>query len=366
MYHNGIGFSLVLLLVLVACQPIALTPTSDAMPTEDAKSTIEARIEQFTPIPTAEIALTPTPTIPPTATPSLTPTFTATLAASATWTPQPTVAPTVELVMPTVPPTATIGVPVTLRRVDHYRLRRPIERSDALVDYGDKTYPYGGTQFGAREVHLGLDFFNVRFTPILAAADGTVIFADMDINTLIGSAADYYGKAVIIQHNFNSPEGLPVFTLYGHVQDILVSAGQSVREGEIIATVGDAGVAIGPHLHFEVRVGDAFDYRTTRNPDLWIRPYPGFGTLAGRVASASGIDITGLTILVRDPQRTRETYTYGGDRVNSNPAWEENFTLADLPAGTYEVFVSTNGRSLFRETIAIRDGDTTWIAIAID
>ncbi len=353
---------------LAACQPVMLIPTATALPTEDTKSTVEARIEQFTPIPTVEIALTPTPSITPTTLPTATPTVTATIEPTATWTTAPTLTSTVmaEVVQATLPPTATIGVPVTLRRVDHYRLRRPIERSDTLVDYGDKTYPYGGTQFGAREVHLGLDFFNARFTPILAAADGVVLFADSDITTLVGPAANYYGKAIIIQHNFNSPEGLPVFTLYGHVQEILVSAGQSVKEGELIATVGDAGVAIGPHLHFEVRVGDGFDYRMTRNPDLWIRPYPGFGTLAGQVASASGANMAGITILVRDTQRTRETYTYGGDRVSSNPAWEENFTLADLPVGTYEVIVSTNGRSLFREAISIRDGDTTWIEITLE
>lgn len=358
----------VFLLWLTACQPSS-TPTLATTPTVDPKGTVAARLQQFTPIPTAEILFTPTQTLTLTSMPSATPPLTHPFEPSAAWTmpPELTHTPAAEIAVATSPPTATMGVPVTLRRVDHYRFRRPIERSDTLVDYGDKTYPYGGTQFGARDVHLGLDFFNVRHTPILAAADGQVIFADLDIDTLLGPTADYYGKAIVIQHNFTSPEGLPVFTLYGHLQEILVTAGQHVTEGETIATVGDAGVAIGPHLHFEVRVGDAFNYRTTRNPDLWIRPYPGFGTLAGRVTSTIGADIQGITILVRDTQRTRETYTYSGDRVNSNPAWDENFTLADLPAGGYDVIVSTSsGRSLFREAVTIRDGKTTWIDVPLE
>ena len=56
-------------------------------------------------------------------------------------------------------------------------------------------------------------------------------------------------------------------TFYGHIQFILIKAGDKVLQGQIIATVGDSGVVTGPHLHFEVRKG------TTRlDPSLYILP----------------------------------------------------------------------------------------------
>ena len=53
---------------------------------------------------------------------------------------------------------------------------------------------------------------------------------------------------------FLSPEGLPVFTLYGHMKSTNVQTGQSVEAGDVIGFVGATGVAFGPHLHFEVLV----------------------------------------------------------------------------------------------------------------
>ena len=63
---------------------------------------------------------------------------------------------------------------------------------------------------------------------------------------------------------------------------VLVSVGQQVKAGQPIALVGGLGVAIGPHLHLEVRLGGS-TYYDTRNPDLWVRPDPGYGVIAGRV-----------------------------------------------------------------------------------
>lgn len=340
------------MMMAAACQTEVSTPLPPSpTPTED----LAALAANFTPIPTVVLVTnTPLPTNTAMETPFPQDTATAIppTEISATDTPLPSAT--------TAPTEITV-----LEQVDHYWFARPIAQEGDNVHWVDRTYPYGGTQFGAREVHLGVEFVNSRFTSVYAVADGTILFADQDNAIQFGSERDYYGNVVVIEHSRLSPEGLPLYTLYGHLQDIRVEEGQPIAAGELIGRVGDSGVAIGPHLHFEVRVGDVYDYHNTRNPDLWIQPYPNYGTLAGRVTGAD--NPYGIVLQVRSDQIQRETYTYGGDRANSDPAWNENFTLGDLPAGNYEVYVSNdNGRNLFREDITIVAGQTNWLTIDLD
>jgi hypothetical protein len=238
---------------------------------------------------------------------------------------------------------------------------------EGRADWVDRSYPYGGTQFGQREVHLGVEFFNPRFTPVLASAEGVVFYAGDDSQVAIGPKTNYYGKLVIIRHNAFSAEGLPIFTLYGHLQEAVVETGQPVLTGQFIGRVGDSGIAEGPHLHFEVRVGDPLDYLSTRNPELYLKPYRGFGLLVGRVQSRSGAAVEGRVVLVRSATLRREAYVYGGPRANSDPAWGENFTLGDLPANTYEVIVSErSGRILARQTVTLEAGRAAWVELEIE
>lgn len=340
---------------LIACQ----TDDDSLSPTIAPKETLSLAV--FTPIPTVNIL----PTNTKTPTPTLTPT--ATVSPSATAPPSPT---------PTeVIPTATLfdersgvvgtSAPLILRQ-DHYLLARPIARSDFLVDWVDRTYPYGGTQFGAREVHLGVEFVNPRFTPVLAAADGVVYYAGDDSQNQFGPSLDYYGLLVIIEHPLLIVDGAPLYTLYGHLQSVSVEAGQRVERGDRVGQIGDSGIAIGPHLHFEVRVQDPTDWRNTRNPELWLAPYPGFGTLAGRVRDSQGNYLTDVVLLVRGDAISREAYTYGGSEVNRDPVWDENFTLGDLPEGQYTVIISTaQGKLRFSDAVTIQAGQTTWLDIQL-
>ncbi|MDQ7027642.1 MAG: peptidoglycan DD-metalloendopeptidase family protein [Anaerolineae bacterium] len=337
---------------LSACQTTTLEPTITLTATDD----IVALSLSFTPIPTVALA---SPTSVPTATESHTPQPTLILpTVTDTMTPIPTVTDTpTETALPTITP--------TLAQVDHYWLQRPIAQEDGNTHWLDRTYPYGGTQFGTREVHLGVEFANSRFTPVFSAAEGRVVFAGVDTAILFGPRRDYYGNLVVIEHPFQSPDGLPVYTLYAHMQDVAVSEGQVLLAGQRVGRVGDSGIAVGPHLHFEVRVGDVYDYRNTLNPDLWIQPYRGFGTLAGLVSDIDNPN--GVVLQVRSDRVQRETYTYGSNRVNADSAWRENFTLGDLPAGQYEVIVNSgNGRNLFRETVSIIGGQTTFINVNLN
>lgn len=368
-------FVLALILGLASCQT-AERPTPFALTVAPPQPVAQ---QVFTPVPTADLSTwTPTPTLTPTITPSPTPTVTATptqtLTATATATPTATGTATATIVIGTLPTQAqaTGESPPTwtpppddpaTRLNDHYRLSRPI--ADSGVNWVDRTYPYGSTAGGRLQVHHGVEFVNPRGTPVLAAADGVVVHAGNDASALYGPYTSYYGNLVVIQHDFTAPEGLPVFTLYGHLDRVEVETGQRVSQGNSIGKVGDSGIAQGPHLHFEVRVGSPFDFSATRNPELWIRPYFKFGTLAGRVVDAGGAVLRDVTIQVRSTDIQRYAFSYADDSVNSDPAFGENFVLGDLPANYYEVSVTDNGRVRFRETIYVYPNRTTWIEVQL-
>lgn len=107
--------------------------------------------------------------------------------------------------------------------------------------------PVSGTvwsRFGSNDsvrshTHTGLDIAAPKGTPIKAAAAGKVTYA--------GNAGDGYGNYVVISH------GNGVQTVYAHCSKLLVSKGQQVSQGEVIAKVGSTGNSTGNHLHLEVR-----------------------------------------------------------------------------------------------------------------
>jgi murein DD-endopeptidase MepM/ murein hydrolase activator NlpD len=87
--------------------------------------------------------------------------------------------------------------------------------------------------------HWGLDLANRKGTPILAAADGVVIYT--------GKGFRGYGKLVVIEHNDEWA------TLYAHLDRIHVREGQKITRGDKLGAMGRTGRASGVHLHFEIR-----------------------------------------------------------------------------------------------------------------
>lgn len=321
---------------------------------------IAAQSPTRTPVPLVFMTNTPRfPTTPqPTATAS--PTITLTPAPINTVVPSLTADPN-----GTPPPTWTPPPPDPASQVnDHYHFYRPIGPDN--VNYLDRTYPYGGNSGGALQVHHGVDFANPGGVNILAVGDGLVVFAGDDNTQVIGLHPNYYGNAVILQHHFYSPEGQPVYTLYGHMSSVAVTVGQAVAAGDVIGEVGGTGVAFGAHLHFEVRVGDPFSFDSTRNPDLWIYPYRNFGTVAGRVTDAAGNVLYSAPIQIRSATTTRYTYTYADTSVHGDSTFNENFTYGDLPEGYYEISVNDGQRTRFRQMIYVYPNRTTWVDVRLN
>jgi murein DD-endopeptidase MepM/ murein hydrolase activator NlpD len=92
---------------------------------------------------------------------------------------------------------------------------------------------------GRHASHKGLDISARRGTPVIAPADGVVVF--------IGISGGL-GKTVRIAH------GLGYTTVYGHLDRIEVEPGEEVRRGQKIGALGNSGRSTGPHLHYEVHV----------------------------------------------------------------------------------------------------------------
>jgi septal ring factor EnvC (AmiA/AmiB activator) len=91
---------------------------------------------------------------------------------------------------------------------------------------------------GREKGHQGVDIAASHGSPILSAASGMVAFSGWDKNL---------GLVVIVDHQ-NS-----LSTLYGHCSKVLVGVGEAVRQGQVIAHLGNTGLSSAPHLHFEIR-----------------------------------------------------------------------------------------------------------------
>lgn len=120
--------------------------------------------------------------------------------------------------------------------------------------FGNRLDPFTGQ----RDFHPGLDVSTPTGTPIVAPADGVVIFVGVKSG---------YGNAIVVDHGYG------VVTRYGHLDSFNVRPGQRVRRGETIGFVGNTGRSTAPHLHYEVWVNDQ-----ARNPiQFIIDEYRSFG-----------------------------------------------------------------------------------------
>lgn len=115
----------------------------------------------------------------------------------------------------------------------------PVQYSGCYMSSG---FGYRSASISGNAFHGGIDIAggSIYGKPVLASRSGTVIVAEHYSNS-------GYGHYVMLDH------GDGYQTLYGHCSSVIVNAGQSVKQGQVIAYVGSTGNSTGPHLHFEVR-----------------------------------------------------------------------------------------------------------------
>jgi murein DD-endopeptidase MepM/ murein hydrolase activator NlpD len=364
-------FSLLLLILvgllgLTACRQTAVANTTAAGPEAAAPVLTATSSATVTPIP-------PPPTIVITATPSPTPLATAPSFAAL----DPDDLANAKKVTATetavaVPPTETTtpqptftppALPFTSNE-EHYWLQRPIAEGGTV--WTDKTYPYGSTRGGTLRPHHGVEFYVPEGTPVLAAASGTVVVAGNDGVFAYGPHTNFYGNLVIIQLD-SALDGQPVYNLYAHLSQLLVVEGQQVTALDPIALSGATGVADGPHLHFEVRLGQN-SYDNTRNPLLWLYPFPDFGAVAGRITRANGSLVEEAPVSLRRldaASRYLATTSYSGTTVNPDDQWQENFAFDDVPAGYYEITVGS-GKTKVTQELWVFPYRTNFVEIKIE
>ena len=250
-------------------------------------------------------------------------------------------------------------VPLALGEFDHFYFARPIAAD--VVNWPIADYRYGGTLLTPGITHTGVDIPSRAGTPILAAGPGVITWAGYGLfSGAPDNIADPYGMAVSIRHDFGY-DGQALYTIYAHMRAVDVSVGQWVDTGTQIGEVGDTGNTTGPHLHFEVRLGqDSFYF--TRNPELWLAPPQGWGVLAGRVENDKGDLAHTLPVSVRSLATNQEwiVNTYGPQAVNSDNYYAENMVISDLPAGDYEVRITFSEKMSDRIKLTIRPGRVTY------
>ena len=291
---------------------------------------------------------------------------------SATSTIRPSLEPTSTFVPPTrtlIPsPTTTqtaTPIPCDPLAVDfcitdgHFPLQRPIlpPASDSV----ERTYPFASTADGTRDPHRGVEFVNALGTPVHAAGEGVVLFAGSDESAIYSPWRNYYGNLVVLQH-----EG-DLYTLYAHLSAINVTEGESVEAGEQIGEVGRSGVAIGSHLHFEVRRGDVENYFSMVNPELWLLPSQSdFGALALSIQDANSA-FQRATITLQEYSASGEVLdlSYLETYEPALALGEENVGVNDLPAGRYRItFMYAGG--FYERWIEVQSGKLTQVVIVVE
>lgn len=118
-------------------------------------------------------------------------------------------------------------------------------------EFGFRRNPFGGRSY---EFHPGMDIDGERGDFVVAPANGTIVSAGYKGG---------YGNMIEIDH------GNGLTTRYGHLSKIEIADGDTITRGQLIGYVGSTGRSTGPHLHFEVRVGDR-----SINPRHFLPPEP--------------------------------------------------------------------------------------------
>ena len=225
-------------------------------------------------------------------------------------------------------------VPWALSPFDHFYFTLPVTADQ--INWPTPDYRYGGIFFKPEAVHTGVDIPALQGTPVLASGQGEVVWAGWGLYTKDPTnKSDPYGLAVVLQHDFGYHDQ-SLFTVYAHLDRVDVVTGEWVKTGESLGLVGETGFTTGPHLHFEVRLGENSYFNTT-NPELWLVPPQGWGVLAARITDSYNNVLPDweVTLVSDESEQEWVLRSYPSVGVSGDQYYQENLVMSDLPGGTY-------------------------------
>ncbi|SFZ98374.1 Peptidase, M23/M37 family [hydrothermal vent metagenome] len=136
-----------------------------------------------------------------------------------------------------------LGSNVSDEILNKWKINRfyPLRNGQKVASFGDHRYYYYKTKDNvvSESYHVGYDLASNSMAEIKTSNAGKVVFAEEN---------GIYGNMPMIDH------GLGLYTIYGHCSQLLVSQGDEVKAGQVIARTGKTGLALGDHLHFGVLV----------------------------------------------------------------------------------------------------------------
>ena len=330
---------------------VMLIPTPTPAPMDYTVAAALANVPSVEIVPALGVRFTPTPTLPPTPTPIPEPTT--------LWSDN----------GPVIGRLWSSFQPLSPENGDHFWLSNPF--ANVSVNHmASPSYQFGSTAGGRYRPHHGVDISNPHGTPVQAGVNGEVVFAGPDDPEVIGPYPNFYGNAIIIRLDRRLPVAggrLDVYVLFGHLSEMNVEVGQRVEPDDVIGRVGMTGIAIGPHLHVEIRLG-ANSYSHNVNPYLWLKPMPGTGAVAVRLVTEDGKTWSGAKVSLARLQggkavwaRQIETYL-DVENFGPDPACGENGAMGDVPAGYYYLIGKVDGQTI-RSEFEVRPGQTTFVEV---
>jgi len=171
-------------------------------------------------------------------------------------------------------------------------------------NFGWRIHPVIGSWL----MHAGRDLAAPEGTPVVAALSGRVVSSGV---------AGGYGLAIEIEHSRPRRR-----TLYGHLSELYVKAGETVRQGEVIGRVGSTGLSTGPHLHFELRLPQDGGWVAVEPGDMdsstaMIAGFPGLPQ--GSTATPSDAVALLMGQLIETLERPRSPLPLPGEKLDANP-----------------------------------------------
>ncbi len=257
-------------------------------------------------------------------------------------------------------------VPLVVRTVDaefteaegpaHQWMLRPVRPEDQNLK--DQTYLYGSTMGGNFRQHQGNEYNAPEGTRLLAVDDGIIVYINKEIGHSVLKCDRKEGEFFVYAH-------------YHHQNQIIRKIGERVKKGVWIGSIGKKGNVTNEHLHFEVSlstVDDSNKESHTRNPELWVVPLPGTGTIVGILTDSDGNPVPGARIYgVTKPIPTESPFSFAEtymDKVHPDESYNENFVIGDVPEGEYILHSTVDGKSSIVD-VHVRAGQITRVKMGL-